>query len=267
MERKAAVAGQFYPGTRSALEAEVQRLLRCDEKPRSVLAAIAPHAGYQYSGAIAGEVFATVEVPPRCIILSPNHTGMGARAAAWASGEWAIPTGRIAVDEALAQEVIRQSGEIVDDPSAHIAEHSIEVMLPFLLARRPDVSIVPITLGRLGAKECEGMGGAIAEAIRGAGGGVLIVASTDMNHYERQRETMEKDDLAIARVLKLDAAGLMATCAERRISMCGVVPTAVAIAACKALGAKKATLVGHATSGDVTGDMGAVVGYAGFVIE
>ncbi|MFH0799331.1 MAG: AmmeMemoRadiSam system protein B [Pseudomonadota bacterium] len=267
MERRPVVAGQFYPGSRSALEEEVEKLLNTGAKPRKVLAAIAPHAGYVYSGAVAGAVFASAEVPKRCIVLSPNHTGLGTRAAVWTRGSWGIPTGTIAVDEPLAGALMRRCSELSEDTSAHAGEHSLEVLLPFLLARQPKLSIVPITLSHLNVSSCKKIGDAIAGAIREEKEDILIVASTDMNHYEEQERTMKKDRMAIERVLALDAEGLLTTCGENRISMCGVVPTAVAIYACKELGAKKATLIKHTTSGEVSGDFSAVVGYAGFVIE
>lgn len=267
MDRKPAVAGQFYPGSAAALSAEVGRYLDCGVKPRKALGAIAPHAGYIYSGAVAGAVFASVDVPRRCVVISPNHTGRGARAAVMARGTWSIPTGSVPVDEKLASKFLSACPELTDDAMAHLAEHSLEVELPFLYARQPKLTIVPITLSPLDAATCRKIGDAIGGMLKKEGGDTLIVASTDMNHYESQERTIEKDKLAIAKVLALDADGLLTTCGEHRISMCGVVPTAVAIHACKVLGAKKATLVKHATSGDVSGDYGAVVGYAGFLIE
>lgn len=267
MERKPVVAGQFYPGTKESLKKEVERFLKTGAKPLKALAAVAPHAGYVYSGAVAGEVFARVVVPRQCIVLSPNHTGLGARAAVWARGVWQIPMGTVPVDESLAHALLKKCSAFSDDQAAHLSEHSLEVELPFLLEREPKVRIVPITLSHLSAADCRELGDAIADVIKESGGDILIVASTDMNHYEDQKHTLAKDEKAIEKVLALDADGLLQACGELRISMCGVVPTAVAIHACKKLGAKKATLVRHATSGDVSGDYDAVVGYAGFVIE
>ena len=267
MERQPAVAGQFYPGSAKTLKLEVDRYLAIDVTPRPAKAAIAPHAGYVYSGAVAGKVFASVEIPKTCIVLSPNHTGMGANAAIMASGSWRIPTGTIPVATAIAEQLMAACPSLTDDPTAHLAEHSLEVELPFLLARQPDLSIVPIALSRVDSSHCRAIGEAIAAVVQSTSDPILIVTSTDMNHYENQTRTMEKDRLAIDRVLAMDADGLLATCAEHRISMCGVIPTAVTIHAGRALGAKQAELVAHTTSGDVSGDMDAVVGYAGFIIE
>lgn len=267
MDRKPVVAGQFYPGSKSSLKSEIERFLKIDAKPRKAIAAVAPHAGYVYSGAVAGKVFASVIVPKRCIVLSPNHTGMGARAAVWAHGSWQIPTGLIPVDEALAKKLLTVTPELTEDTTAHISEHSLEVELPFLLARQPDLTITPICIGRASIDVCRNIGEAIADVIKSENDYILIVASTDMNHYEDQKHTEEKDGMAIKRVETLDAEGLIRTCAQHRISMCGVLPTAIAIFAAKKIGATKATLVQHATSGDISGDYNAVVGYAGFVIE
>jgi MEMO1 family protein len=267
MHRRPAVAGQFYPGSRSSLENELERLLKLSAAPTKALGAVVPHAGYMYSGAIAGEVFGSIDVPRRCIILCPNHTGMGARAAVWEKGRWSIPTGDIPVDEELARRLLASGNDLTADVAAHTGEHSLEVQLPFLLARQPQLTIVPITVGRIPPEACLRMGEAIAATVRAEKEPILIVASTDMNHYEDDRRTRSKDALAIARVEALDPQGLIAVCAEERISMCGVIPTAIAIAACKALGATRARLIQHATSGDVTGDRDSVVGYAGFVIE
>ncbi len=267
MDRKPAVAGQFYPGTEKALGKEIKRLLTTDRTPKRALCAVSPHAGYVYSGQIAGEVFSSVEIPTCCIVLAPNHTGIGAKAALMTKGSWTIPTGRIPINEKLSAELLVLCSDLKDDSSAHLAEHSLEVQLPFLLARQPELTIVPITISHVNFSTCASIAEAIAEVIDNSNENVLIVASTDMNHYEDQTHTLEKDRLAIERVMSLDPNGLLSTCAENRISMCGVVPTAIAISASKKLGAKKVTLIDHKTSGDVSGDYNAVVGYAGFIIE
>lgn len=266
MERQPVVAGQFYPGTKAGLAEDVRTFLDHPTSPQRAVAAIVPHAGYVYSGAIAGSVFARVDVPKRCIVLSPNHTGAGARAAVWCRGKWVLPTGSVPVDEALAEALIERCPELTRDFAAHLAEHSLEVELPFLLARQPGLAIVPIALSRLRPSAWRAIGEAVADIISQETDPILIVASTDMNHYEDQARTLAKDRLAIDRVLALDAAGLLTTCTEHRITMCGVIPTAVAIVASTRLGATQATLVEHRTSGDANGDYSAVVGYAGFII-
>ncbi len=136
-----------------------------------------------------------------------------------------------------------------------------------MFARQPELHIVPITLQHLRFETCERIGSGIAKAIKEAGRDILIVASSDMNHYEEHELTKKKDQFAIDRVLDLDPKGLLTTCAEKRITMCGVVPVAIMLVAAKALGAKSAELISHTTSGDTSGDYGSVVGYAGIAVR
>ncbi len=267
MIRQAAFAGQFYPGSRTSLETEVKKYLDTGATPKKTLGVVAPHAGYIYSGPTAGAVYAATVVPPTCIVLSPNHTGMGASAAIMDEGEWVIPTGKVPIDASLATALMKHSTDLRRDTLAHQMEHSLEVQLPFLLARQPELHIVPITLQHIRLDVCENLGKAIAATIKESGKEVLIVASSDMNHYEEQSTTERKDQIAIDRVLALDPAGLISACAESRITMCGVIPTAVMLYAAKELGATKAELISHTTSGDTSGDYQAVVGYAGIAIR
>lgn len=266
MIRRPAVAGQFYPGAKEALKNTVNEYLQYEVQPMKVLGLAAPHAGYIYSGATAGHTYASAIIPKKCIVLAPNHTGMGAKAAIMTDGEWAMPMGNIPVDTSLANELVNNCNIFTDDSTAHVAEHSLEVQLPFLQARQPDLSIVPITLQHMSYEDCETIGKAIAKTIKDGDEDVLIVASTDMNHYENQESTVKKDDLAIKKVLELDSRALLNTCGENRITMCGVIPTSIMLIACKELGAREAKLVEHTTSGDVSGDYDAVVGYAGFLV-
>jgi len=266
MIRNPAVAGQFYPASRTALETEVKRFLSVSAKPVKVLGLVAPHAGYIYSGAVAGAVYASAVIPEKCIVLSPNHSGRGAPASLMTEGLWAMPTGDVPIDSVLAKKLLSNCRELEDDVHAHLAEHSLEVQLPFLIARQPKLSFVPLTVSHLPYETCRKIGEAIAKTITDSGEDVLIVASSDMNHYESQTSTEKKDRMAIERVLALDPPGLLTTCGEYRISMCGVVPTAIMLTAAKALGAKNAKLVSHTTSGEVSGDYDAVVGYAGIIV-
>lgn len=267
MIRHAAVSGQFYPGSRKALTDEIQRYLAADTEPRAAVGVVAPHAGYIYSGPTAGAVYAATVVPTTCIVLAPNHTGMGSPAAVMSEGTWEIPTGAVPIDGELATALMKSTDMLKEDPSAHQMEHSLEVQLPFLLARQPELHIVPVSLAHLRVDACERLGAAIAETITASGKEVLIVASSDMNHYEEHELTKRKDQLAIDRVLALDPKGLLTTCAEERITMCGVVPTAVMLYAAKRLGATEAHLISHTTSGDASGDYGSVVGYAGIAVR
>jgi AmmeMemoRadiSam system protein B len=268
MSRKPAVANMFYPGNRSRLKEQLDAFLETVPQPRTVLGAISPHAGYIYSGAVAGAVFSQIKIPEAVVILGPNHRVMGSSIAINASGAWDTPLGQVPINEDLARSILAVPAphKIYDDSEAHALEHSLEVQVPFLQVLRPDVTIVPIALSHVDYKTCQAIGQALAQGLRDYGKEVLIVASTDMTHYESQNVAKANDQLAIDRILDLDARGLFDTVVQNNISMCGYIPTTIALEACKALGATKAELVKYATSGDVTGDYAQVVGYAGLVV-
>jgi len=269
MLRSPAVANMFYPGDKDRLKEQLSTYVRAVPEPKRVLAAVSPHAGYIYSGGVAGAVFSQIRIPDVVVILGPNHRGMGASVALSASGTWDMPLGSVPINEAMAESILKVSTsgvKIKDDPGAHAMEHSIEVQVPFLQFLRPEVSIVPIALSHLTYDACQEIGQALVQGIQDYGKEVLLVASTDMTHYESQKSAKEKDKLAIDRILDLDPAGLYETVSRHGISMCGVIPTTIVLEACKALGAGKAELVRYATSGDVTGDNAQVVGYAGFIV-
>ncbi|HEX5036051.1 MAG TPA: AmmeMemoRadiSam system protein B [bacterium] len=266
--RRPAVAGTFYPADPAALSVDLDRCLaNATLAKTSCTAIIVPHAGYRYSGAVAGEVYGRVELPRRFIILSPNHTGHGVPYSLMSSGEWRTPLGNAAIDADLAARFQAHCPLLQNDAAAHRAEHSLEVQIPFLQKLKPGFTFVPLTLGYLPFEKCEAVGHALAETIRETPEPVMIVASSDMNHYEDQETTEEKDFWAIGQIEAMNPKGLYQTVRDEKISMCGIIPTTVALVAALALGAKEAKLIRHATSGDVTGDYGAVVGYAGFVIR
>jgi MEMO1 family protein len=263
MERESAVAGRFYPAEPARLTADLARYLAVDEPSRPALGVLAPHAGYVYSGAIAGAVYARVQIPARVIVLCPNHTGFGRPVSLWPDGAWRTPLGEVPVDEALVSALA--SSPMVDlDRAAHRYEHALEVQLPFLQARRPDVTIAPLCLGPLDLEDCRALGEVVAEAARG---GALIVASSDMSHYVPAAEAARRDAHALDRLLALDAEGLYATVRREGISMCGVVPATVMLFAASALGATEARLVRYGSSGETNGDLERVVGYAGVTVS
>ncbi|UCG80909.1 MAG: AmmeMemoRadiSam system protein B [Desulfobacterales bacterium] len=269
MSRIPAVANMFYPGEKERLKEQLDSFVRPAPEPKKVMAAISPHAGYMYSGGVAGAVFSQISIPDAVVILGPNHRGIGARVALTASGIWDMPLGSVPINEVLAKSILQVSTSVVrieDDPGAHTMEHSIEVQVPFLQFLRPEVSIVPIGLSHLTYDACQEIGQALVQGIRDYGKEVLLVASTDMTHYESQETAKAKDKLAIDRILDLDPQGLYETVSKHGISMCGVIPTTIVLEACKFLGADRAELVQYATSGDVTGDYSQVVGYAGFIV-
>ncbi len=269
MLRSPCVAGRFYPGNTSELEAMLKGYLE-GGSPATVeraVAAIVPHAGYIYSGAVAGAVFSSIEVPDDIVLIGPNHTGCGAKVSMMDKGTWEMPFGEMEINIGLAAALIKESALFTPDTEAHISEHSLEVELPFIHYRNADASFVPITVMRADYRECAALGAAIARGIKAYGKEVLIVVSSDMNHYESDSTTREKDNRAIEPLLALNAAELLKRTGDEGISMCGVLPTAIAIEAAKGLGATKTRLVKYATSGEVSGDFDQVVGYAGIIIQ
>jgi AmmeMemoRadiSam system protein B len=263
MNRMPAVSGQFYPGTASALSRSVLELTREVTERSPAIAVVAPHAGYVYSGAVAGELFSSIQVPGRSVIFCPNHTGIGEEAAIMSRGAWRMPWGDVPIDAELAVRMKNACPLLREDASAHSREHSIEVQLPFLHRFRPDVRIVPVALGRLSLDDCRRLGENVADTIAGDAERPLLVASSDMSHYVPDAVARKKDRLAIDRMLALDPEGLFATVRTERISMCGALPATVVLFAARRLGATSARLIRYATSGDVSRDFEQVVGYAG----
>ena len=269
MSRIPAVANMFYPGDKGKLEQQLNSFVKPVAEPRKVIAAISPHAGYVYSGGVAGAVFSEIYIPSTVVLIGPNHRGVGAKVALPVSGTWEMPLGSVSINEDLAQSILKASApevRIQDDHQAHAMEHSIEVQVPFLQYLRPGVEIVPLGVSHLTFQSCQAVSGAVVEGIKAYGEEVLVVASTDMTHYESQESAKAKDQMAIDRILDLDPQGLFDTVAKHRISMCGVISTTVTLDVCKSMGAENAELVQYATSGDVTGDYRQVVGYAGFIV-
>jgi AmmeMemoRadiSam system protein B len=268
--RYPAVAGQFYPADPDELRAEVLGFLSqpasTEPTPLRALGCIAPHAGYMYSGHVAGAVFAAVDVPTRCIVLCPNHTGQGGPLAMMSEGAWQTPLGDVPLDSELGAALKQRFPALQEDSAAHRVEHAAEVELPFLLLRQPHLSFVPIALGTGQFEILEQLGTALADVIAAQSEPVLIVASSDMNHYESDSVTRVKDHRAIERILTLDPRGLFDVVTQQNISMCGFGPAVAMLTAARQLGARSAELVKYATSGDVSGDRNMVVGYAGVVV-
>jgi AmmeMemoRadiSam system protein B len=267
MKRMPAVAGQFYPGTASGLSRTLLELTREEKERLPAIGVVSPHAGYVYSGAVAGELFSSIQVPGRAVIFCPNHTGIGEDAAIMSRGAWRMPWGDVTIDEELAARLETACPLLREDASAHSREHAIEVQLPFLHRFRPDVRIVPVALGRLSLEECRELGENVADAIEGDSERPLLVASSDMSHYVPDAVARKKDRMAIDRMLALDPEGLYRIVRTERISMCGVMPATVVLFAARRLGATSARLIRYATSGDVSRDFDQVVGYAGLAFR
>jgi len=268
--RHPAVAGRFYPGDPDDLRMEVQAYLSqstsSDQERVRAIGCIAPHAGYMYSGHVAGAVFAEIDVPELCVVLCPNHTGIGRALAIMNEGAWETPLGEVPIETGFAVALQQRFPALQSDSAAHRAEHAAEVQLPFLQWQQPNLRIVPIALGTGQFEVLEELGLALADVVGEQEKPVLIVASSDMNHYESDVVTRTKDHQAIERILTMDARGLFDVVRQQNISMCGFGPAVAMLTAARRLGAKSAKLVKYATSGDVSGDREMVVGYAGVVV-
>ncbi len=267
MQRQAAVAGQFYSGTAHELNSDLAALVSEAADNPKVVGVISPHAGYVYSGAVAGHLFSSVVIPDTVLVLGPNHRGIGAGAALYPDGSWQTPLGTVPISARLNSLLRQHVPFIQDDTVAHQSEHSLEVQIPFLQYLNPQLSISAICLAHGGFDPVRRIGEGVAAAIRAYSGDVLIVASSDMTHYESAESAKRKDFLALDRVTAFDPEGLLDVCRRERITMCGVVPTAVMLVAARALGAVRAEVLAYATSGDVTGDDRQVVGYAAVTVR
>ena len=269
MLRLPAVAGRFYPSDPKELTSVVREYSRADARysPMSVKACLVPHAGYIYSGHVAGAVFARITLPRKIIVLGVRHYPRGEPVAILSSGAWRTPLGDAPIDEGLAAELRQQSALLCEDSLAHSTEHSLEVQVPFLQVLAPGFSFVPVALGTVQFESLVGVGEGIARALGSAKESVLLLTTSDLNHYEDDATTRSKDGKAIDRLLGLDARGLYDTCRNEEISMCGLGPAVAMLTALNAMGAKKAELVQYATSGDVSGDRSQVVGYAGMIFS
>ncbi len=269
MIRLPAVAGRFYPAEVAELTQHIATLAGAPAEGAKLRAraCLVPHAGYMYSGHVAGAVYAKLALPKRYIILGPRHYPQGEALAILSEGAWQTPLGEARIDSLLAAELKRACPLLREDSVAHRAEHSLEVQLPFLQHLARDFRFVPIALGTVRFSELDELGQAVAEVVAAQGEEILVVASSDMNHYEDDRITRLKDGKALDKVLALDPRGLYDTVRREGITMCGFGPAVTMLTAARHLGATRAELVRYATSGDVTGDREEVVGYAGVVVH
>ncbi len=267
MIRKPVVAGQFYPASASALKAMIKGMVKGGEVKEEVIGLLSPHAGYIYSGLVAGAVISRIKLKDSFIIMGPNHTGMGKPLSIMTEGRWKTPLGEVEIDSELGKKILATSRHLEEDDKAHFSEHSIEVQLPFLQYFKPDFKIVPIIFGYPGGTIYKEIGREIAAAVKELGKEVVIIASSDMTHYEPQASAQQKDKQAIEAIVNLNEDELLKRVVEFNISMCGYAPAVSLIAAAKELGASGAELVKYQTSGDTSGDYSSVVGYAGIIIK
>ncbi len=267
MIRQPAVSGQFYPGSPAKLKEMIAGMV--DEKAarEEAVGLILPHAGYIYSGPVAAAAVSRIQPKDNFVILGPNHTGMGKPFSIMTEGTWQTPLGNVEIDSELAKKILASSRYLEEDSGAHRFEHSIEVQLPFLQYFKENIKLVPIVLSQAPGKAYKEIGRGIAKAIKESGREVVIIASSDMTHYEPQAQAQEKDSQAIEAILALDEDELLRRIDELNITMCGYAPVVSLISASKELEANEAELVRYQTSGDATGDFSAVVGYAGIIIK
>jgi MEMO1 family protein len=265
MLRLPAVSGRFYPSNPAELTALIRQYTKVDyaNEPVHANACLVPHAGYFYSGLVAGAVYARMVIPKKILILGVRHYPHGANAAILSSGAWRTPLGDAPIDEALAQALRAACPLLREDSVAHSSEHSLEVQIPFLQVLQREFTFVPVALGSLRFEDLVIVGEAFGRVLAAAGEEILLLTTSDLKHYENDRTTRVKDHKAIDRILALDARGLYDTCRNEAISMCGLGPTVVMLTALQSLGTVRPELLRYRTSADVSGDFRAVVGYAG----
>lgn len=267
MIREPVVAGSFYPGTQIKLKAALDNFIKKDQKKYDAYGVVSPHAGYIYSGAVAGEVFSCVNLPEDIVILAPNHTGLGESFAMWPEGKWQTPLGAVDINQELNNLIKKYASMVTEDTKAHLQEHSAEVQVPFLQYLKDNIKIVAIVMASTSLDELKVFGTGVGKAIKDFGKPVLIVASSDMTHYESHQAAKDKDQKAIDKMVALDEDGLYQVVNKYQISMCGYAPTISMLTAAKQLGAQAGHLIRYMTSGETSGDYNQVVGYAGLVVS
>ncbi len=236
---------------------------------RRIYGMVSPHAGYVYSGAVAANGFYEVSSIDfqDVIMVGPNHYGIGSWVAAMKEGAWETPLGDVQINSELAKEIAARSSTLDFDDFAHSRDHCLEVQLPFLQCIKEDFRIVPIVLVSQKSDIAYNLGNAISETIveKGVVENTLLIASSDFTHYEPNSDAHRKDGELIKAILSLDVNKFYAVLERLDISACGYGAIATMMVAVKNLGATRGELLKYATSGDVTGDTSAVVGYSSIV--
>lgn len=266
--REPAVAGQFYPSSASSLKNQIASLINDKAVRQDVIGCMLPHAGYIYSGKVAAQTVSAINIKNKVILIGPNHTGFGTAFSIMSEGIWQTPLGQVKIDSVLAKKMLKNSKHLEQDTLAHMYEHCLEVELPLLQYFETDFEIIPIVVASDDAAALKETGEEIASTVKDSSivDSSIIIASSDMTHYESQQQAQKKDKEAIDAILELNEDKLIDRIKSQNISMCGYAPTAIMLSAAKSLGAKSAKLISYRTSGDVTGDTKSVVGYAGIII-
>lgn len=266
--RKPAVAGQFYSSSCQALKNQIEPLIDKNAAKSDIIGCVLPHAGYMYSGKVAAETVSAINIKDKIILLGPNHTGYGPAFSIMSEGTWQTPLGEVNIDSALAKQILNGSNYLEEDTLAHAYEHCLEVELPFLQYFKAHFEIVPIVITSGQNDILKAIGKEIGSAVKESGlkDSIMLLASSDMTHYEPQNQAEKKDKEAIEAILELNEDKLTQRVQRLNISMCGYAPVVVMLNAAKSLGAKSAKLIKYQTSADITGDRSSVVGYAGIII-
>lgn len=267
--RMAQYAGSFYPSSADEIKRLISGFIDPGAVKKDAVGCVLPHAGYIYSGRIAVQTVSRINIPERMILIGPNHTGYGEQFSIMTAGSWRTPLGEVAIDQPLATSILENSSYLIQDSLAHSHEHSLEVELPILQYFKPDIKIIPIVVGSDDLAALKAVGKEVARVIKKEklAGSALIVASSDMTHYESRQQAQVKDQKAIQAILELDGDKLYSLVRSLNISMCGYGPVIIMLAAANELGVKGAQLVKYGSSADSTGDSESVVGYAGIILS
>ncbi len=265
-DRLSACAGRFFPADQKELIEMLDKYIDRSIPKQKAIGVMCPHAGYVYSGMVTGKCLSSVEIPDCVIIMCPNHTGYGMPFSVWPNGYWKLPIGDVPIDTEMVDLILSNSRLISIDNTAHLQEHACEVQVPFLYYLNPNVKIVPIVVRNTTVSQYMELGHSIAQAIDASHRQVLILASSDMTHYEPHAQATRKDRMALDYIEKLDVEGLENKLTEKHITMCGDAPVSVMMAAAKELGATHGEVLQYRTSGDACGDYSSVVGYAAVIV-
>jgi hypothetical protein len=278
--RQPAVAGSFYEGNSKSLNKQIEDCFLHKLGPgkipsvnpkrqNNIVGLVSPHAGYMYSGPVAANGFYNIALggkPDTIIILGPNHRGFGEDISIMAEGKWKTPLGELEIDAEIAEDILKNSKTIKNDKKAHQYEHSIEVQLPFIqYVYGNNIKFVPICMTRQDIDTDIEIAQSICSSV--VDKNILIIASSDFTHYEPQEYAESVDKQAINAILEFSPKKLYDMIYHQNLTMCGPGPITVMLIACETLGAKKAKLLKYATSGDVSGVYGQVVGYASILIK
>ena len=282
MLRQPAVAGAFYPDNPEILKKLIESCFLDDagvgylpklgsfEDADYPINVMVPHAGYQYSGAIASHGYCEIVkngFPEVFIILSPNHTGLGTEISVFNEGKWMTPLGNVEVDAEFARAIIESSDIASADFTAHIREHSIEVQLPFLQYFSNDFKIVPITMGRQNFVTSNDLSNAIFDAASKLNKSYCVIASTDLSHFNNQEKANKVDGFVLEDIDEMNEFKLFEEVVQYNITMCGYGPVMATMSVSKRCGKNTSEILAYGTSGDVTGDFTSVVGYASGIFK